>query len=159
MISINLLQRIPNKIVREIYRFFHPCIWKKQMQINGIPRITNLRNVEFGMFVSVNSKVFIQSSGKVSIGDRVTLSRGVHIFTEELDTSQYIINAQKKYRDHVLNSVCIGNGTWIAAGAIICPGVKIAANCVVAAGAVVVNDLNNEGCLYGGVPARKIKEI
>lgn len=159
MISTSLLHRIPNKIIREVYRFSHPCLWGKRLQINGVPEITNLRQVDFGMFASINSEVFIQSTAKVSIGERVTLSRGVHIFTEGLDTSQYIENAQKEYRAHVSNGVCIGSGTWIAAGVIICPGVKIAKNCIVAAGAVVVNDLSDEGCLYGGVPAIKIKEI
>lgn len=53
----------------------------------------------------------------------------------------------------------IGDGTWISAGAIICPGVRIAANSIVGAGAVVSKDLTEEGMIYGGVPAKKIKEI
>ena len=53
----------------------------------------------------------------------------------------------------------INEGTWLAANVVVCPGVTIAKNCIIAAGAVVSSDLAEEGCLYGGVPARFIKKL
>ena len=52
----------------------------------------------------------------------------------------------------------IGNDVWIGGNVTILPGVTIGNNVVVAAGAVVTKDLE-DNALYGGVPARKIKDI
>lgn len=151
--------RIIDKTHRELYRIFHPQVWGKRLQINGIPRITDYRNIKIGVNVSINKDVYIQSSGRVIIGSNVTLSKGVTILTEGLDTSNYIENAQKQYRDHIIKEVVIGNGTWIASGVIVCPGIEIAANSIIAAGSVVVKNLTEEGVVYGGVPAKKIREL
>lgn len=153
------LRSIISKSMRETYRMMHPCLWGKRLQINGVPTITDLKNVEFGTDVSVNSGVYIQSSAKVLIGDKVTLSRDVCIFTEGLDITNYADNIQNRFRDHVAKQVVIETGVWIAAGAIICPGVTIAADSVIAAGAVVSSNLTDEGFLYGGVPAKKLRRL
>lgn len=43
-------------------------------------------------------------------------------------------------------------------GVIICPGVEIGRGTIVAAGSVVINNCK-ENCLYGGNPAKLIKEL
>jgi maltose O-acetyltransferase len=48
--------------------------------------------------------------------------------------------------------VRIGQGAWVGARAVILPGVTIGANCIVAAGSVVVTDCEPNG-IYAGVPA------
>ena len=151
--------RILNKIAREFYRLIHPSIWGKRLQINGIPIITNFRNLKIGMDVSINKDVYIQSDEEVIIGDKVTISKGAYILTKQLDTNRYIENVQKRYRDHKKNRVIIASGVWIASGAIVCPGVEIAENTIVAAGSVVVKNLTEKNTIYGGIPAKKIKEI
>ena len=52
----------------------------------------------------------------------------------------------------------IKRNAWIAAGAIICPGVTIGENSVVAAGAVVTKDVA-DNTVVGGNPAKIIKHI
>nr|WP_274376925.1 DapH/DapD/GlmU-related protein [Desulforamulus reducens] len=47
----------------------------------------------------------------------------------------------------------------MCANVTILPGVEIADNCVVAAGAVVTHNLIENGALYGGVPAKYIKKL
>ena len=54
-------------------------------------------------------------------------------------------------------NVIIGNGVWIGANVFIKEGVQIADNVVVGANSVVVNDLK-ENSIYGGVPAKLIRE-
>ena len=154
-----MIERLFSKIKREIYRLFHPGLWRKKLQINGIPCISDYKNIKFGMNVSINQDVVIQGAGGVVIGNNVTLSRDVKILTEGLDTYHYIENARRIYRSHIKKNVVIGEGVWIAAGAIVCPGVEVARNSIVAAGAVVSKSLLEEGVLYGGVPAKKIKDL
>ena len=64
-----------------------------------------------------------------------------------------------KFRDHVLKPVIIGDGVWLGANVTVTPGVSIAPKIIVGAGAVVSKDLDKEGWLYGGVPARPIKPL
>ncbi len=51
----------------------------------------------------------------------------------------------------------IGRDCWLGAHSIINCGVNIADGCIIAAGAVVTKDTEPYG-IYGGVPARKIKD-
>ena len=51
----------------------------------------------------------------------------------------------------------IGHDCWLGAHSIIMCGVNIADGCIIAAGAVVTKD-TEPYCIYGGVPAKKIKE-
>ncbi len=54
--------------------------------------------------------------------------------------------------------ITIEDGCWICSGAIICGGVTIGKNSIVAAGAVVTRDMPSN-VIIAGVPARVIREI
>jgi maltose O-acetyltransferase len=54
------------------------------------------------------------------------------------------------------HGVRIGDRCWIGARATILPGVSIGDGTVVAAGAVVTKDCE-PGAVYGGVPARRLR--
>lgn len=154
-----MIGKIFDKIIRELYRLFHPQIWGKQLQINGIPRIYDIKNLTLGKNVSVNTGCVLQSYGGIKIGNNVTISDGAKVLTRSLETNNYIDNAKKNERDHLDAPIAIGEGTWIAANAIILSGVSIPKNCIIAAGAVVTRSLVEEGCIYAGVPAKKIKVL
>ena len=53
--------------------------------------------------------------------------------------------------------VIIGDDCWIGRRAIIMPGVEIAKGCIIGAGAVVTKNTQPYG-IYGGVPAKRMKE-
>lgn len=55
---------------------------------------------------------------------------------------------------HLAGTVRVGEGTWIGIGASVINNLRIAADCRIGAGAVVVRDLVERGT-YVGVPARK----
>ncbi len=70
------------------------------------------------------------------IGDYATLAPGVHIG----------------------GKATIGNGVFVGIGATIKNGVKIAPGAVIGAGAVVIEDIEEENSVYVGVPAKMVSK-
>ena len=64
-----------------------------------------------------------------------------------------------KNREHIQAPVHIGEGVWLCAGSMVMPGVTIAPKIIVAAGSVVTKNLDREGWLYAGIPAKPIKSF
>ena len=67
-------------------------------------------------------------------------------------------NYRADYRKIKFKPVHIGDGSWIGANCTILPGITIGKGCVVAAGAVVVKDCE-DNCMYGGNPAKLIRQL
>ena len=104
-----------------------------------------------GKNITINKGATILSPGKVVIEDNVLIGPEVKITTVDHDL----------YDRHNLfhfGQVTIKENAWICIGAIICPGVTIGKNSVVAAGAVVTEDVP-DNVVVGGIPARVIKII
>lgn len=55
--------------------------------------------------------------------------------------------------------VIVGDYCFIGTSCVLLPGTKIPNKSILAAGAVLSNEFQDEGCLYGGVPAKKIKHL
>lgn len=98
-------------------------------------------------------------SGGVQLGDCVTLSHGCVILTSGLETEHYSDICMVRGKKHINKQVVISDGVWLGACSMVMPGVSIAKNIIVAAGAVVTKDLEKEGWLYGGIPAKPIKPL
>lgn len=58
-----MLVRIKNKLFCEIYRFLHPSLWGKKLQINGIPEIVSMKKLNIGENVSINKRCYLQCGG------------------------------------------------------------------------------------------------
>lgn len=56
---------------------------------------------------------------------------------------------------HLCGTVNVGAGTWIGAGATVSNNVFICPDCMIGAGAVIVNDIWESGT-YVGVPAKRV---
>ena len=104
-----------------------------------------------GKNVTINKGATILSPGGVVIEDNVLIGPEVKIATvnHDLHDRQNLFHFGK---------VTIRENAWICLGAIICPGVTIGRNAVVAAGAVVTKDVP-DNVVVGGNPARVIKKI
>ena len=101
----------------------------------------------------INSDTLIACRKNISIGDGVMIARGVKIY----DTDYHKILDEQ---NNVLNpdaEVIINNHVWIGVNAVILKGVTIGEGSIVAAGAVVTNDVP-ERCMVAGNPARVIRE-
>lgn len=83
------------------------------------------------------------------------------MFSEDIEIrngdSHAILNNEG---DRINNArdVTIGKHVWLGAHVRVMKGVKIADNCVVANSSVVTSSLNTNNSIYGGNPARLLKE-
>ena len=105
--------------------------------------------------VSINRGSVIHAGGGVSIGDDVLIGPGVIIYSQnhEFETGGLV-----RDQGYSLKPVFIDSNVWIAANAIILPGVSIGSGSVVAAGSVVTKDVESN-TLVAGNPARFIRHI
>lgn len=96
----------------------------------------------------------IYATSRIEIGSRVLTANNVYIS----DNSHQYKDPKKPIFDQPLiqlNEVSIGSGTWVGHGAVII-GAHIGRNCVIGAGAVVLEDIP-DNCVVVGAPAYIIK--
>lgn len=122
-------------------------------RILGKVFFTMPHNLSIGKHATVNESVIINAYAPVRIGNFVRISAGVQIHSAGLD-----YNEPMERRTHRGAPVCIEDGVWIGAGAIVTAGVTVGRNAVIGAGAVVV-DAVPPYSIAVGVPARVIKTI
>ena len=94
--------------------------------------------------------------GPVVIGSHVNLAQGITVTA--LNHNFQDTTKQIDEQGISTKSVVISDDVWIGANAVILPGVTIGHHAVVAAGAVVTNDVP-DNCVVAGVPAKIIKDL
>ncbi len=103
-----------------------------------------------GEWSIVGEGTVLYNLGPLSIGPHTLISQDV-----------YLCGGTHDYRQPglplVRSAITIGGGVWLCAGAFIGPSVTIGDNSIIAARAVVVNDVP-AGVIVGGNPARVIKD-
>lgn len=107
-------------------------------------------NLSAGRNVAIDEGVDLYNVAPITIGHFVSISRRAFVCTAGHDISDI-------KRALIYKPITIGNGVWIGAEAIICPGVTIGDGAVIAAGAVVTKDVP-AWAVVGGNPAKFIKE-
>lgn len=107
--------------------------------------------VKFGKNITIIKGATFLSAGIIDIEDGVLIGPDVRIATVNHDL-------EDRHHKFFFKKVTIKKNAWICMGAIICPGVTIGENSVVAAGAVVTKDVP-DNVIVGGNPAKVIKEI
>jgi acetyltransferase-like isoleucine patch superfamily enzyme len=104
--------------------------------------------------VSINSGVTILAQGGVSIGEYTMISPGVIIVSVSHNYSKL---GKEAWDGQTRKPVIIGRDVWIAAGAIILPGVTVGDGAVVAAGSIVTKDVPPY-TVVAGLPAEVTKK-
>ncbi len=112
--------------------------------------------LKIGNNVGISEFCYFAIRGNIFIGDNVIFGPGVKIFTE--NHSFNIANGNFRLQDEIRNDVVIGNNVWIGANVVLLPGVIIEDNVVIAAGSVVSKNVPS-GSLYGGIPAKLLKNL
>lgn len=114
--------------------------------------------VIIGQNVGITSSL-IRCDESITIGDDVKIGGGCRIFDTNFHSTDTIVRTSSEDQKHVRTApVVIGNRVFIGTGCIICKGVTIGENSMIAAGSVVVKDVPaNE--VWGGNPAKCIKKL
>lgn len=113
--------------------------------------------VTLGRDVVLNDALINTSSGTVTIHDFAFFGHGVSLLT---GTHDYALRDRERQTavPSVGRDIIVGPGAWLGSNVTVLGPCMIGAHAVVAAGSVVVHDVD-EKCVYAGTPARKIKAI
>ena len=132
-------------------------------------------NVHFGSNAMIYPGVYLetQGEGRIEIGDDVVFSSGVHIvafdrvtigrgamigeFSSLRDANHNPDPVSVRRSGHTSAPIDVGDNAWIGRGACVLKGVRLGANCIVAANAVVTRNVP-AGTLVAGVPARPMPQ-
>jgi len=139
-------------------------VYQKNFKAKGlkVAESVNLRpshfigetSISFGESVILDKEVMIDYTSPVRIGNYVTVSEGVKIFTHNHSVDDYI---DIQHSEIITYPLEIDDYAWIGAKAIILPTVKkIGYGAVIAAGAIVTKEVKAYE-VVGGNPAKVIK--
>lgn len=128
----------------------------ENLKVFGKPVIIFGDRITIGNDVNLNDGCQLNATlSKITIGNGVTISSGAFLLAATYDIEKFTC---QHLREHIESPIIIGDNVWICAGAIICPGVKIADGCIIGAGAVVTHDICEKNVLVAGNPAKIIKK-
>lgn len=119
--------------------------------------VTHAYNIVAGDHLAINRGCHIDGRGGLTIGNHVLIGPDVFI-----GSSNHVVspkdNAPRLFLGHIPEPVSIGHNVWLGAHAVICPGVRIGDQSVIAAGSIVTKDVP-EAVMVAGSPARVIKTL
>ncbi len=117
-----------------------------------MPPVTVVRGnkVRIGKNVVVMNSSLFMAAGGITIEDDVMVAANVQLISNNHDLYDHAVLTCKP--------IHLKRNCWIGAGATILPGVTVGENAVVAAGAVVTKDVE-ENIVVGGNPAKLIKRL
>lgn len=100
--------------------------------------------------VWIGERVWIDNLVKVEIGSNVCISQGALLLTGSHDYTDPAFRL-------ILGEIYLEDGVWIAASAVVCPGVRCACNAVITVGSVLRKDAEVGG-VYAGNPAVLVRQ-
>lgn len=101
------------------------------------------KNITIGDYCKIGKYSCLGAKSPITIGNHVTLSRGVMIETAALD-----LGKEPPYK-HYSKPIVIEDGVWLASNVIILAGVTIKKNALIGAGAVITKDVGEGEVVVG----------
>lgn len=136
----NLFSKLIGKEVSDDFRVFPPFF-------------TDFgKNIHLGDNVFINADCKFQDQGGIYIGNDVLIGHNVVLATLNHDENP------ENRANLIAAPIKIGNKVWIGSNATILPGVTVGDGAIIAAGAVVTKDVE-ENSIVAGVPARFIRKV
>lgn len=115
-------------------------------------------HTNFGKFIRLGHNVFINHACSFLDLGGITLEDGVMVAPRVNITSETHPVEASRRKTLVPRAVLVKKSAWIGVAATIMPGVTVGENAVVAAGAVVTEDVP-ANALVAGVPARVLRRL
>jgi acetyltransferase-like isoleucine patch superfamily enzyme len=116
---------------------------------------THTYGIEIGSRFSVNSGAILDGRGGIKIGNGVMIGPYAAIYSSGHNFAE--LDRPMTSLDHIMAPVVISDDVWIGAHVCIPGGITIGRGAVVAAGAVVVKDVE-ANTIVAGVPANTIRK-
>ena len=125
------------------------------------PNATVVGDVEMGDHCSIWFNAVVRGDvNSIRLGEKVNVQDGVVIHGTYQKTKVTIGNNVSIGHNAIIHGCTIQDSVLVGMGAIIMDNADIGKNSIIAAGAVVLEGTKVEsGTIYGGCPARKIKDI
>lgn len=124
----------------------------RNFQVASSCRLISMDTLKVGENVYFAQNVIINGGGEINIGNEVMIGIGSVIVSGNHTAS----NGSYRWGIRKESPITIGQGSWLGANTVLVAGSVVPESSLIAAGAVVVNVLNQPG-VYGGVPARLLK--
>lgn len=115
----------------------------------------NESSIHFGDRVSVGPFCLFASRSTIEIGSQVGIASGVHVVAGGYRVEDHSAPVTTQPRQS--RGISIEDGVWIGSGARILDGVRIGANSIIGAGAVIHKDVP-AGVVAVGNPARVVQK-
>lgn len=140
---------IPSSVLRRcLLRLFGAGIGSAVVIKPGV-RVKYPWRLTVGERAWIGEDAWIDNLGDVTIGANACVSQGAYLCTGNHD-----------YKDPrfglVIRGISVGDGAWVGAKVVVCPGVKLGEGAVAAAGSVVAQDVPAWE-IHGGNPARFVR--
>jgi len=125
------------------------------------PNATIVGDVIMGDECSVWFNAVIRGDvNSIRMGNKVNVQDGAVIHCTYQKTKAIIGNNVSIGHNAIVHGCVIEDNVLIGMGSIVMDNAKVGTNSIVAAGAVVLeNTVIEPGCIYAGVPAKKVKDI
>jgi carbonic anhydrase/acetyltransferase-like protein (isoleucine patch superfamily) len=125
------------------------------------PNATIVGDVTMGSNCSIWFNAVIRGDvNRITLGNKVNVQDGAVIHCTYQKTATIIENNVSIGHNAFVHGCVIHENFLIGMGAIVMDNVEIGSNSIIAAGAVVLENTKVEpGCIYAGIPAKKVKNI
>lgn len=136
--------------------------------INYMGRSSQIYNCQIGLYSYIGDDTVISNAtvGRFcSIGPNIRIGPGIHPSSRFVSTSPYFY-AKKDFKNFSFvdenlfeqsKHTVIGNDVWIGCNVVVIDGVKVGDGAIIAAGAVVVEDVQ-PFAIVAGIPAKILKK-
>lgn len=125
------------------------------------PNATIVGDVEMGDDCSIWFNAVVRGDvNSIRIGNKVNIQDGAVIHCTYKKTTVVLGNNVSVGHNAIVHGCKVDDNVLIGMGAIVMDNCEIGSNTIIAAGAVVTEGTKvPSGCIYAGVPAKKIKDI
>lgn len=127
----------------------------KNFQVTHDASIKGLEKISVGDHCFVGNHVIILGRGEINIEGEVQLAP--HAVLVSGDHSP--VGGSYRFGRSIVGKINIGFGSWVATNCTITKGGGLPSGSVLAANSVLTKSYTTSRAIYGGIPAKLIKEI